>query len=60
MRWPASRSGARTLWLGVWEKHPRAIAFYRKRGFTDVGAHVVVVGSDPQTDRIMIRSVTAP
>lgn len=48
-------TGATTLWLGVWERNPRAIAFYRKVGFVDVGQHVFTVGTDPQTDRIMTR-----
>jgi RimJ/RimL family protein N-acetyltransferase len=43
------------IWLGVWERNPRAISFYRKCGFLDVGSHVFVLGSDPQTDRIMLR-----
>lgn len=51
----AKEAGAETLWLGVWERNPRAIAFYRKMGFVDVGSHVFVVGTDPQTDRIMVR-----
>ncbi len=53
----AARRGAATLWLGVWERNPRAQAFYRKYGFVDVGAHTFVVGSDPQTDRLMARSL---
>lgn len=56
----AERRGARTLWLGVWERNERALAFYRKCGFTDVGSHVFMVGSDAQTDRIMVRPVTSP
>jgi ribosomal protein S18 acetylase RimI-like enzyme len=51
----ARRRGARTLWLGVWERNERAKAFYRKCGFVDVGSHIFVVGSDPQTDRLMVR-----
>ncbi|MFN0097433.1 MAG: GNAT family N-acetyltransferase [Gemmatimonadaceae bacterium] len=51
----ARHAGAEPLWLGVWERNPRAIAFYRKFGYADVGAHVFVVGTDPQTDRIMTR-----
>ena len=51
----AVRRGAATLWLGVWEHNPRAQAFYRKLGFVDVGAHTFIVGSDPQTDRLMAR-----
>jgi diamine N-acetyltransferase len=53
----AQRRGARTLWLGVWERNERAKAFYRKYDFVDVGSHVFVVGSDAQTDRILVRPV---
>lgn len=48
---------AKTVWLGVWERNPRAQAFYRKAGFTDVGAHTFVLGRDVQTDRVMVRGV---
>ena len=43
------------IWLGVWERNPRAIAFYRKFGFVDVGEHVFLLGSDPQRDIVMAR-----
>lgn len=56
----ASRRGGRTLWLGVWERNRRAMAFYRKHQFRDVGAHVFIVGTDPQTDRIFVRPVVEP
>ena len=56
----AVRIGARTLWLGVWERNARAIAFYRKHGFVDVGSHPFVLGRDVQTDRIMQRPVGPP
>jgi ribosomal protein S18 acetylase RimI-like enzyme len=56
----AAARGARTLWLGVWERNARAIAFYRKQGFEDVGSHDFVLGSDVQTDRLMQRPVPAP
>ena len=55
----ARRRGARTLWLGVWERNDRAKAFYAKIGFTDVGSHIFMVGTDAQTDRIMVRPVPA-
>jgi len=42
--------GGQTLWLGVWERNPRAIRFYTKAGFARVGSHVFQVGSDAQTD----------
>lgn len=43
----------RHVWLGVWEKNPRAIAFYKKFGFAEVGEHVFLLGSDPQRDIIL-------
>ena len=51
----AYRRGGRTLWLGVWERNERAKAFYHKHGFIDVGSHLFMVGTDAQTDRIMVR-----
>jgi diamine N-acetyltransferase len=54
----AIAANARTLWLGVWERNPRAIAFYRKFGFAEVGAHDFMLGRDRQTDLIMARPVT--
>lgn len=53
----AGQAGARTLWLGVWERNPRALAFYGKCGFADVGQHVFLFGTDPQTDRVMTRPI---
>lgn len=46
-----------TLWLGVWERNARAIAFYEKWGFRVVGDHVFVLGADPQRDLIMEREI---
>jgi ribosomal protein S18 acetylase RimI-like enzyme len=51
----ARELGGRALWLGVWERNHRAMAFYRKRGFSDVGSHEFIVGTDRQTDRVMYR-----
>jgi len=47
--------GGVTVWLGVWERNPRAIAFYAKSGFRDVGAQPFLLGNDLQTDRVMVR-----
>jgi diamine N-acetyltransferase len=49
----AERRQARTLYLGVWERNRRAIAFYTKEGFRDVGSRPFVLGTDEQTDRVM-------
>lgn len=53
----ARQLGGRTLWLGVWERNPRAIAFYAKCGFVDVGEHAFIVGTEEQTDRVMARAL---
>lgn len=47
--------GTDVVWLGVWELNLRAISFYRKFGFIEVGEHIFQVGSDPQRDIIMKR-----
>jgi ribosomal protein S18 acetylase RimI-like enzyme len=51
----AKARGGRELWLGVWERNERAQAFYRKCGFEKVGTQIFVVGTDPQTDHVMLR-----
>jgi len=48
------------VWLGVWEHNPRAISFYRKFGFREVGDLVFPLGRDPQRDIVMVRAVTEP
>jgi ribosomal protein S18 acetylase RimI-like enzyme len=49
----ARQRGCDSIWLGVWEKNPRAIRFYQKWGFKEVGTHIFNVGEDPQRDFIM-------
>ena len=46
--------GGRDFWLGVWERNPRAIAFYGKSGFIEVGSHVFMDGSDAQRDLVLV------
>jgi diamine N-acetyltransferase len=53
----AERHDADQVWLGVWERNPRAIAFYRKCGFAEVGEHIFRLGTDPQRDIVMSRPV---
>ncbi len=54
----ARTHGAQTLWLGVWERNPRAVAFYTKYGFVRVGEHTFTLGADSQTDWLLARPVT--
>jgi ribosomal protein S18 acetylase RimI-like enzyme len=41
------------IWLGVWERNPRAIAFYEKTGFRAVGRQTFLLGRDVQYDLVM-------
>ena len=50
----AQELGGLHIWLGVWERNPRAIAFYLKAGFVQVGSHVFTVGRDRQTDFVFV------
>jgi ribosomal protein S18 acetylase RimI-like enzyme len=45
--------GGRRVWLGVWERNARAIAFYMKCGFRDIGTQYFQLGGDRQTDRVL-------
>jgi len=53
----ARKVDGRHLWLSVWERNPRAIAFYKKVGFTDCGSTVFHLGPDTQTDRVYVTPV---
>lgn len=44
------------VWLGVWERNPRAISFYKKCGFVEVGEQIFPLGTDPQRDIVMMRA----
>jgi diamine N-acetyltransferase len=55
----ARARGGTTIWLGVWERNARAIRFYAKHGFTDIGSKSFRLGYDLQTDRVMSRSIVA-
>ena len=47
------------IWLAVWEENARAIAFYGKMGFAEVGAQTFMLGRDAQRDVVMAKGVTA-
>lgn len=56
----AREFGGATLWLKVWERNARAIAFYRKSGFVDVGVAEFAVGNDSTTDRVLVLELRRP
>lgn len=49
----AQAEGYQTLWLGVWEYNERAIEFYHRQGFEDIGEQDFMLGSERQTDLVM-------
>ncbi|MDZ7767565.1 MAG: GNAT family N-acetyltransferase [Woeseiaceae bacterium] len=52
--------GSDVVWLGVLESAiRRALAFYKKRGFIEVGEQIFSFGGDPQRDIVMARSIAS-
>lgn len=49
----ARETGATWLWLSVWQKSPRTIAFYERHGFEIFDVETFWVGDDPQPDWLM-------
>lgn len=49
----ARAAGAPALYLSVWEKGDRAIAFYRRQGFATVAAAPFRLGSRTYQDPVM-------
>ena len=47
------------VWLGVWEKNPKAIAFYEKYGFREFDRHTFVLGDEDQNDIMMKITIDA-
>ena len=41
------------IWLGVWKKNLRAIAFYEREGFVKFGETIFTLGRDLQEDFLM-------
>jgi diamine N-acetyltransferase len=55
----ARGEGHDVIWLGVWEKNPKAIAFYRRWGFFEVGSVPFTFGNERQRDLVMARSLSS-
>jgi ribosomal protein S18 acetylase RimI-like enzyme len=53
----AAQAGSDCIWLGVWERNLKAIAFYRKHGFRIVGDHPFMLGRDRQCDLILVKPI---
>lgn len=55
----ARRRQGGTLWLAVYDRNVRAVEFYRRWGFRDVGKKDVVFAGKPYADPIMAAPVGA-
>ena len=53
----ARAEGYRAVWLGVWERNPRAMRFYERNGFVRFGWHYFQFGPDRQRDFWMMRTL---
>lgn len=53
----ARETGAEWVWLSVWQKSPRSIAFYQQNGYEIFGVETFWVGDDPQPDWLMRKKV---
>lgn len=49
----ARDTGAEWVWLSVWQKSPRSIAFYQRNGYEIFDVETFWVGNDPQPDWLM-------
>ena len=49
--------GKDAIWLGVWEHNERAIRFYDAWGFHRCGTQPFLLGTDLQTDLVMVRRI---
>jgi ribosomal protein S18 acetylase RimI-like enzyme len=49
--------GADVLWLGVWEHNARALAFYGRSGFREVGEHGFSIGNRVDRDLLLAKGL---
>lgn len=53
----AFAAGHDGVWLQVWEQNPRAIRFYAKAGFIDVGDATFRIGEQVDRDRVLVHTL---
>lgn len=53
----AKQAQADHIWLTVWQFNPRAIAYYKKMGFTQVGETHFQFAQERQTDFVMMKAL---
>jgi GNAT superfamily N-acetyltransferase len=60
LRWSeelAAARGARVLWLKAWVGNPRALAFYARNGYQEVGATSYVYENEEYETRVFVKEV---
>jgi ribosomal protein S18 acetylase RimI-like enzyme len=53
----AKSQGKQIIWLGVWKKNTRAVAFYEREGFQKFGETIFTLGRDLQEDFLMKKEI---
>jgi len=53
----ARRRKGQTLWVVAWNRNDRALAFYRKCGFDEVGTMPFMFGNTEEHDTVMARPI---
>ncbi len=53
----ARNRGADVLWLGVWEHNAKALAFYARCGFREVGEHSFAIGNRVDRDLLLAKAL---
>jgi GNAT superfamily N-acetyltransferase len=54
LAWLAAE-GRHPLWIGVWSRNERALAFYKGRGFAEVGSYRFKVGGTLDHELVLRR-----
>ena len=52
--------GGKTVWLGAYDRNVKALAFYARRGFVQVGTHEFEFAGQVYADPVLTRRVTEP
>jgi GNAT superfamily N-acetyltransferase len=53
----AASRGARALWLTAWVGNPRALAFYARQGYKELGAASYVYENEEYETRVFVKEV---
>jgi diamine N-acetyltransferase len=53
----ATEQNIKSIWLGVWDRNEKAIAFYEKNGYVKIDSHTFMMGDEEQIDFIMQKQI---